>query len=143
MLNGIIYVGSFTQLFYICSTKWAQLQKIADVLAFVSFRAALIRHQCSLLTQAEPRPMPNCLLGMFCLWSTPAVQQTLYGKKKMAALCSITLNYSGVRHKVLFWFITPPKHCRKHMVFQRYRCLAYIIWCCEGFTNSVPLMIYF
>lgn len=45
-----------------------------------SLRAAVLRQQCSVLPQAEPRPVSDRLPGAFCLWATHAVQQALYGK---------------------------------------------------------------
>lgn len=45
-----------------------------------SLRAAVLWQQCSVLPQAEPRPVSDRLPGAFCLWATHAVQQALYGK---------------------------------------------------------------
>ena len=46
----------------------------------VPFRAADIRHHCSVLAQAEPRSVSDRLPGRFRLWTTHGVQQALYGK---------------------------------------------------------------
>lgn len=56
------------------------LQMFKFIVFAASLRAANIRHKCGVLPQAEPRPVSDCLPGMFCLWTTHAVQQALYGK---------------------------------------------------------------
>lgn len=48
----------------------------------VSLRAALVRHQWSLLPQAEPRPVSDHLSGVFCLWPAYAVQQAVHGESR-------------------------------------------------------------
>lgn len=56
------------------------LQMFMFIVFVVSLRTANIRHKCSVLSPAEPRPVSDCLPGMFHLWTTHAVQQALYGK---------------------------------------------------------------